>query len=74
MADFLRVSLDKLMGRKTPGTEILEDDRVQSRLRTQALDQILADEFESKPVPPATEQPRKANKKKSSGRKKSRKQ
>lgn len=74
MADTLKVSLDKLMGRKTPGSEILEDDRVESRRRTQALDQILPDEFDSKPAPPGRKQPAKAKKKKTSGRKKKKKQ
>ena len=41
MADVLKVSLDRLIGRKVLGTEILEQARDQSRQQADALDQIL---------------------------------
>ena len=44
MADFLEVSLDKLMGRKCPGSEVLEEDRRAAQKRANALDQMLAEE------------------------------
>lgn len=41
MADVLQVSLDRLVGRRVLGTEILEQARDQSRQQADALDQIL---------------------------------
>lgn len=62
IADALAVSLDKVVGRKVPGTEVLERARDESRRKADALDQVLAGGV-GKPAKKAANRKRKTKKK-----------